>query len=185
MSYIDRKRFQEAMIQLCLQREPEYLVTVHFHNRYPIGIGEAERRMWHFDAMLDRAFLGPTWAKAPADRRAQFVGIPEGRRGGAGYSDLHYHLLLRPARRDKPSDTEKLLHQVTLAYEAKCLSTGSVDIQRLRGDQDKLRAASYICKYIWDQTSPGIDHFLVAPKTLTITSPSVQQVSSTLAVNIS
>jgi hypothetical protein len=134
MTYSERKEYQQAMIQFCFQQRPEYLVTLALHNPYPEQIGAAERQMWHFDAMLDRALLGPTWAKAPVDSRTLILAIPEGRRCGAGYYDLHYHLALRPARSRQISETEGLLHKVTMAFKAKCLPSGSVDFQKLQSN---------------------------------------------------
>jgi hypothetical protein len=164
MNYPERKQYQQSMIQLCCQQQPEYFVTLAFHNSSPIPIRTAEPQVRHFGAMLDRALLGPGWAKAPSSARTHLLAIPEGRLSNTGYLDLHYHLLLRPT--PEGSGVQERIKETTMAFKAKCLPTGSVDIQRLETEQDRQKVASYVCKYLCEPTSPGAEHFIVLPRVM-------------------
>jgi hypothetical protein len=163
LNYTDRKSYQGSLQEFCLSIHPTHFVTIGFHNRDPLSTSWAEPRLRHFDAMLDRYWLGPKWASMPSPSRTHFVGVPEGHPAGRGVLDLHYHLLLAPAAAAKRKVNGPCIESIGREFLLKCAPGGSIDVKSLPTEIDGRRASSYAVKDIWDPACPGIEGWVVAP----------------------
>ena len=166
MTYDERIRCQEGLTQWCAAQHANYFLTLRFNNQFPLSPDRAERSLRHFDAQLDRKFLGGGWASVPASLRTRFIAIPEGRPTGSGFRDfhdVHYHLIVHtpPARKSGINDAD-LRAFVGRAWR-NCEAAGDVNLQALLTDEDRRQVASYACKDVWRRNSVGRDRFVIAP----------------------
>ncbi|MAK61597.1 MAG: hypothetical protein CMK09_11505 [Ponticaulis sp.] len=67
-----------------------HFVTLVFNEDRSVSLAHRKLRDWH--ARVDRALLGPKWAKREKSDRTLFFAFPEHIQ-----TNIHYHLLVRPA----------------------------------------------------------------------------------------
>ena len=163
MNTTESKHYQQALAAFCTQQCPEYFMTLHFHADHPLKIDRAETCLRHFGALLDRALVGKRWAESPAAQRTQFIALPEGRRVRNAIDDLHYHLMLTPAKGKKAAVSEDALRILASRFWSKCAPAGDVDVQALFTNTDRQRVAAYVCKRVADAGSFGLEWFVIAP----------------------
>jgi hypothetical protein len=88
----ERHRRGRALFPWLFEQEPDFLVTIKFNEQ--LSNGQLRQRLRHFDAMLDRHFLGEHWAKFSSAERAFFIAFLERDANG-----LHVHMLMRLPRK--------------------------------------------------------------------------------------
>jgi hypothetical protein len=164
MNYAESNEYREAMIQLCIARDPRFFITLAYHNNRPYDIHRAQKQLLHFHAQLDHFLLGRRWASLPDALRTGFIAIPEGRcasRGSEKLRDLHYHLLITPPPSPIRVLDEAVLRDLANRAWTTAVPSGSVDVQRVHGHDG---VASYICKRLAGVGhSIGREWFLVGP----------------------
>jgi hypothetical protein len=164
MNYAESSEYRDAMIQFCIAQEPQFFMTLAYHNSRPLDVRQGQDQLFHFHARLDHTLLGRHWASLPNALRTGFIAIPEGRcssRGSEKLSDLHYHLLITPPPSPIRALDEAILRDLADRFWTTAVRSGSVDVQPVYGHNG---VASYICKRLAGVgASIGREWFVLGP----------------------
>lgn len=85
-----QRRLEREFIAFLLNQPVSHFVTLVFNEPRALSLAHRKLRDWH--ARIDRALLGPKWAKRERSDRTLFFAFPEHIE-----TNIHYHLLVRPA----------------------------------------------------------------------------------------
>jgi hypothetical protein len=129
---------QNGFRDLIMKFEWQYFVTGNL-NRETNWLG-AKRLLRDWHGGVDRRLLGGRWHKTPK-KRTFFVAAFEG-----AETNYHWHMMLR-LNCDRAARFEKIAPVVW----QEIVPSGSMDIQKVRGDDGASRASTYATKELWKQ----------------------------------
>ena len=112
-----------------------YFITANFNR--DSSLNSAKKTLGHWSAMVERSLLGKHWYKKEAHERISFFAFAEHLD-----SNLHWHLMLR-----LPDENMKNHFRMIAAnYWKQIVKSGSMDIQPILSEQDRIKASSYVTK---------------------------------------
>ena len=85
-----QKQAEREFITFLRNQPVSHFVTLVFNEQRALSLAHRKLIDWH--ARVDRALLGPKWAKREKSDRTLFFAFPEHIQ-----TNIHYHLLVRPA----------------------------------------------------------------------------------------
>jgi hypothetical protein len=131
----------------------DFFVTANFNCATNNRSARTALSRWH--ALVDREALGPKWNMKPADQRTLFFAFAE-----HPNSNRHFHMMIRSAK-------AMAFVEIAQAAWGKVIPAGSMDIQFVDQQQDRLNTIYYSTKDIWKYDA--MENFIVSTEFSTLT----------------
>lgn len=139
LNYPQAKERQIAFRDWLISLDFTVAATVAFNR--DSNLHRCRRDLGKFHQYCDKKMLGPNYYKMAQSERTLFIAFPE-----HFESNLHYHLLVKPAK-------NRIAHYLEVApaiWDGICRS-GSMEASTIDSSESEIKASRYCCKELWSE----------------------------------
>ncbi len=148
-TFFENRRLKKAMANFLYELDASYFVTANFNRDTNYAAARRTLSAWH--ARIDKALLGGSWSRKARNERTFFIACV-----GHIDSNLHWHLILRLG-----DGAERQRFEAVAAESwVKLVLGGSMKVDWLATDLDRLKTARYTVEELWQQRA--IESFVLS-----------------------